>query len=429
MLALHNIEQAYLGSAYRLNQAVKKLKNLEELKCIGSVLFQRLILSNICTSRTGLVCARLTRLAIIVDTENRIQDSFRRNLLVMLLFARSLPSLQLWTNLNLENDQDFTDILSPHNYNNLPKLDELWIVTGKLRVFSYYELCLWGEACGWRNMRTLMFGRPRDLLAFIAKVPRLEGLVFMPRGENDVDKAESYLRNSEHDAPLVQTLNTIRMAPDYLVRHSPTRLSRAVPWCLLQYARNITTLVIYRPRLGLGWTSNDICAATANDIVQLRNFCPALEELWVDVVVLDFWRSATTKKLLASFAQIEKLKRLRIYLHVDKLWHNKVLLGRLECCDMFRIILDKRKNKQLSCEAPFAVDFKVVRNWDKMRDNYWIADYEFWIDESGQVRFKKRPRVKVVSSWAVYKADIRKDYHRPRESTHVGFLRAPTLWA
>jgi hypothetical protein len=148
-----------------------------------------------------------------------------------------------------------------------------------------------------------------------------------------------------------------------------------VPRGLLQHAQNITTLMINMPPNEHG-VPGYICTVTKDDIVQLRSLCQELQELWVDVVYCSESLTATNDQL-ANLAQIEHLELLKIFLHIKNPRSYKKELDRWDCRLMFDTTVKERKSNSLHCAAPFAVEFKLVREWDKMEGHQQIPDYEF----------------------------------------------------
>jgi hypothetical protein len=438
-LTVDGIEQGHLQPVFDLSLVLTKLVNLEELSFTGSVRFPQCLLSTVSdrhngteldlqaavlfpgmpqplhTSLAGLTCRRLTHLHFSLDTADQIHDGFKKDIVQMLLQTPYLRSLMIW--IEVITDRHFPDLLLELGYEGLPKLEELWLITGQdMELLSPRELADWGTVGGWDNLHTLMLERPRDLLAFIGKVPRLRSLIFYPRRDADIDEIESFLKVTDCDAPFGQEINIITQVPQYYLSHLPVGLSNVVPWFLLQHAQNITTLVTNQLRVD-GGTPGYICTITKDDIVQLRSLCPKLEELWVDVVYHPDSLAATNNQL-ANLARIEKLKKLNISLHVKHSRFWKTRLGRWDYYLMFNNIIEQRKYYHLQCEAPFAVEFKMVRDWDETKGHEHVPDYEFWISDSGKTMFKTRTPVFPKPSWGECKENVRRDYYKARDAVY-----------
>jgi hypothetical protein len=437
------IEKCHLETVFDLSLVLTKLVNLEILICTGSVSFSRCIPNTLWnrhkdtgigfeaavlipgvpqplyTTLHGLSCPRLTHLHITLDNTNQIQDSFKSDLVHMLLQVRSLRGLELWIGAIM--NREFPDLLSKVGYERLPKLEVLWLITGQnMEVFTARELWRWGAAGGWNDIHSLVLERPGDVRAFIGRVPKLKTLMYCPRKKEDIIEIESYLRDTECDAPFGQELDFIRISPWYTLTHLPIGLSNVVPSYLLRYAQNVTKLETHRPRFEGGLLPEHLCTITSDDIEQLRSLCPRLEELWVDVVYNPKSLAVTIRHLF-PLAQIERLKKLRIYLHIDNPRSHRTGLSRRDCNIMFNSILRQRLSKQLPYKAPFAVYFKLVRVWNKIKDHHFIADYEFWMDKSGKTQCKERLHGISALSWEERKGDIRRDYYRVRDAVYRAF--------
>jgi hypothetical protein len=225
VLTVDGIEQGHLQPAFDVSLALTKLMDLEDLSFAGSVSFPQCMLSTLrnrhnniapdlqatvlspglpqplYTSLTGLACPRLTHLEINVYTEDQIHQGFKEDMVQMLLRARSLRSLKICIGLFI--DRAFPDSSSELDYGGLPRLEELRLfVETTTELFGSRELANWGAAGGWDNIDKLALGRPRDLFAFIGKVPKLEIFAYTSQQEVDVDEIESYLKATNCDAPL-----------------------------------------------------------------------------------------------------------------------------------------------------------------------------------------------------------------------------------
>jgi hypothetical protein len=200
-LIIDGIKYGQLQSAFHLSLALSRLINLESLAFTGSVVSPKCILDTLCnrygvvdlglhatvlmpgmlqplyTSMTGLAYTKLRFLYIGLEIADQVQDTFKSDLVQMLLHARCLKVLQIW--INFEIDREFSNLSPNFDYEGLPKLEELWLVTGEeMEVFNPDELRHWGAVGGWNNLQKLTFERPRDLSAFIGQIPRLKDLCF-----------------------------------------------------------------------------------------------------------------------------------------------------------------------------------------------------------------------------------------------------------
>jgi hypothetical protein len=334
-LIIDGIKYGQLQSAFHLSRALSRLINLESLVFTSSVVSPKCILDTLCngvvdsgfhaavlmpnmlqplyTSMTALAYIKLNFLYIGLEIADQVQDTFKRDLVQMLLRARCLKILQIW--IDFDVDQEFSSLLPDFDYEGFPKLDELWLVTGQeMEVFNPDELRRWGAVGGWNNLQRLTSVRSRELSAFIDQVPRLKDLCFIPWRYDDIDILESYLSDAQCEAPFGKEIRSIRLQGNTYSSSLPTGLSYAMPWCLLKYVPNVTKLDTHRARFE-GWLpGSSLTTITTQDLVQLRNMCPRLEEFWIDVIYGPK-SPAKIDDLIANLAQIEKLSKSVIYVH------------------------------------------------------------------------------------------------------------------
>jgi hypothetical protein len=232
-----------------------------------------------------------------------------------------------------------------------------------------------------------------------------------------MNSLKSYLSDAQCDAPFSKEIQSIRLKGNTYSSSLPTGLSCAMPRCLLKYVPNVTKLETHRSRYE-GWLpGSNLTTITTQDLVQLRNLCPRLEESWLDVIYGPK-SPADIDDLIANLAQIERLSKLVIYIHNGSSRFRKTIMTRWDCRLIFNTIVRQRMAKQLPCGAPFAVKLKLVREWDKMKAHSCTSDYEFWINQAGLTNFRRRPQ---VASWDDLKGNFRRDYYRARDSVRRAF--------
>jgi hypothetical protein len=439
ILIINGIEHGQSQAVFYLSLTLSRFVNLEALAHKGSVVFPKCILDTLCnrtgaidsghfasalmpgmpqplyTSLTGLACVKLTSLYINLEAADPIQETLKSDLVQMLLHARCLKVLQMF--MDTETDQEFPDLSPNFDYDGLPKLEELWLIIGEMEVFTPNELWHWGAVGGWQDLKQLTFERPRDLLAFVGNAPRLKSICFAPQGQWDIDDLASHLSEVNCDAPFGEEIEEIRLQgltrPSYL----PMGLSNTIPWSLLKHAQNITALIACRPRFNGSLPGSSLVTTTAQDVLQLRSLCPRLEELWVDLVYGPN-SPADINDVIIELAQIKKLSKLIIYINIESSRFHPTILTRWGCRLIFNTIVRQRMSKQLPCKAPFAVSFKLVREWDKMEGHFDMPDYEFWIDKTGVTNFRRRSE---VASWEDLKGNARWDYYKARDSLYRAF--------
>jgi hypothetical protein len=125
-LIIDGIKYGQLQSAFHLSLALSRLINLESLAFTGSVVSPKCILDTLCnrygvvdlglhanvlmpgmlqplyTSMTGLAYRKLKFLYIGLEIADQVQDTFKSNLVQMLLHARCLKALQIWIHFEID---------------------------------------------------------------------------------------------------------------------------------------------------------------------------------------------------------------------------------------------------------------------------------------------------------------------------------------
>jgi hypothetical protein len=161
-LIINGIEHGQSQAVFYLSLALSRFVNLEALAHRGSVVFPKCLLDTLCnrtgavdpghyaaalmpgmpqplyTSLTGLACAKLTSLYVSLETADPIQETFKSDLVQMLLHAHCLRVLQMF--MDTETDPNFPDLSPSFYYDGLPKLEELWLIIGEMEIFTSNEL-------------------------------------------------------------------------------------------------------------------------------------------------------------------------------------------------------------------------------------------------------------------------------------------------
>jgi hypothetical protein len=57
---------------------------------------------------------------------------------------------------------------------------------------------------------------------------------------------------------------------------------------------------------------------------------------------------------------------------------------------VFNEMLNERKRKRIRPGTPFAVGFKIVRDWETIKFHYSVPDYSFSTNDAGEVSAERR---------------------------------------
>ncbi|KAF2656031.1 hypothetical protein K491DRAFT_778302 [Lophiostoma macrostomum CBS 122681] len=261
----------------------------------------------------------------------------------------------------------------------LPQLKRLRLSAPE-PIFRPEELALWGLQAGWDELKYLTLGCESELAVFIGMVPKLHCLKLAPR----------YFRNSQL---LEQDLDTELGAPlgpvqklEYSARVGD--VNGLVPWYLLKKMSD-TVEELDIAHFAFSGRSPEFDPPTEDDVRRIRALCPYLHTLALDV---RFDKGNIRQHVLDELALFEDPITLKIYLHrpnmKDRNWSRS---DALDCYFAWKSMIKVRRARNLPITSTRRVDFKVVRPWEKLEEEYMDVDFfcqlEEGSDRHGEVYF------------------------------------------
>jgi hypothetical protein len=405
VLQVWGIKDGCLQSVFDLGLTLQKMPNLREFYCLGPLSFPDCVLDFMIRRATGInqnsmassIQPRvlqplhsalnreqdgcLTSFKFQFESNHQTYDAFKSDIVRLLSYNRTLRSLMIWAGASCA--QKFPDMLRTVPHWKLPKLKNLVLFTGaELKIFTASELRHWGTKGGWGQLTELSPSFTNDLFVFMGETPRLKHLHFRSHKISDLDTIEEYMAIQELIDPLGQGLEYLHWHADVIYSPPPNE-RRLVPWCLLEHAKQLKTLILYHVRFD-GWVPGaEIDTMRAAEILRLQTLCPDLEELKLDVVCTRGLPILPTD-MIQALSQFRKPTKLFLYLHDHSPRISRLWIDRWDFRALVNDVIQERKRKHLLCVAPFEISFKLIREWSKMESRYTLPDYRFWVNEQAK---------------------------------------------
>jgi hypothetical protein len=247
------------------------------------------------------VVRQLTSFYLSATWLDQYYGNFKIDLVNMLGSASSLKTLSICDSL--------TGTLMPTTFQvdlrhmselQLPQLQELEITT-TVRVFTSLELAIWGKQGGWANLKILAPFHGDLFSSFPGQVPQLDQLRVYRHDQWDSQELDAYMN----------TLRGSLLGPITKLQYVNGIYSwDLIPWFVLRRVCS-TINELFISHHTFYDVSRNVPAPTAQNIHHLRNICPRLRVLHVDIVLYDEdWEF----DLLRQLSLFKEPIRLRLYI-------------------------------------------------------------------------------------------------------------------
>ena len=264
----------------------------------------------------------------------------------------------------------------------LPKLQTL-IVSGLRQLFTHAELSLWGAQDGWTELRHLHTTELYFLPVFVGRV-NLDELTLWPMTVNEVNDIALFFDNMSLEAPFG--------APKHIVYRPPVRHSSVVPWWLLRHVPELPSFKTHHRFMRGENSVPGLSTMTAQEMSQLRRFCPLLEWLGFDIEVS---RDAAgwPHDVLDETAHFEKQIQLSIHVYPAS---SKYVPARYRYRDCAKRFAKRRYELHPSDQGAFEIGFKFIRILpDHLQQHFNAMDHTFWSWKHGE-------KMSSFSNWSPY---------------------------
>jgi hypothetical protein len=251
----------------------------------------------LCSLRNTTV-STITYLDLTLDQCVLSDFDFQRELIGVVISNPALKYLQVAASfIALENERSITETMEGLS---LPRLRELRLFVHGSPLFTEDELNIWGLQGGWEQLEFLGLYHIESFIPFIGRTPKLGTLWLLPRDEEDTADLELRLTECKGSFPF-PALHSVKTRSPWREITPARNNHRIVPWYLLDLLplEQLQFLDLSCPyeeeRVG-----TDV--PQAEDIAKIRNMCPALEELRLDMILTrnrSPWPSNIVRELTA----------------------------------------------------------------------------------------------------------------------------------
>jgi hypothetical protein len=320
---------------------------------------------------------QLTYLEFKPVAVNQLYDGIKSDLMRMLTQTKTLLDFRWFE--DLHRTYEHPEMLDCFQHSSFPPLANFCLFSPTL--FTIVELRLWGKRGGWSELTSLTLFDSDQLCAFVGQIPELLQLIFFPVENHAIDRISTCLKSSSLDAPFgrVRTLTY----KDQNHRRCSGQDNAVVPWCMLEKMPKLETLTLDRSHFIWNCPGPALAMATAQDICRIRTMFPRLENVSLDLAI----HGVTGRwpyDILEELALFKEPIELDLFLHTVNSKIARTMVHRFTFRKIFHHIVALRKSKQLPCELPFKVGFKVVRLWNELRNQSDHVDWYIWLDEYGK---------------------------------------------
>ena len=272
----------------------------------------------------------------------------------------------------------------------LPNLTHLEVCNWAYLIFHEYELRLWRTQTGWRRLHTLALD-VEAYEAIVGSTPRLERLELNVLSINDLEFLEARIA-ARSSRPGFRHPNLIEFRLESHIHRmtmSHMRMDRIFSMDLFQHMPDLRTLstgVKLTKMTPFGSNIRMVLnTPTPEDIDELRNYCPRIQDLSIDVSVdrgVLFW------SVLTSVTWFEELQHLTLWIHSV---YSDVAYWMAEgkCEQCFKMIIGLRRSLRLQ---PIVVKFRLARMCsDRVtvrRGMEFVEDLELTMEADGTISTK-----------------------------------------
>lgn len=309
---------------------------------------------------------QLTRLQFEPCSEAQYYPTFKLDFIKMLQNTPTLSHLEvhcLYAPDYPEYIQHFRDV-------ELPKLTFFSLQSWGNSLFTLRELMSWQLQGGWQNLIALRLRDMELLLAFLGQTPNLEILCLLPVIYEDMGRIEEALKDADTSS-LFPKLRKFTYRNDELDRPPGHDL---FPFSLLQFMPHIINLDLFQDHFSTSEAYPKVDTLTAQNIQDIRKWCPNIEDLGIDVQLLGPY-AKWPHDILNELASFEKPTTLTLYLHRLDTKRAKLLKGRVDYFIVSRCIRKKRQRLNLPWLDSFEIQFKLVQPYRADWRPYEMLDY------------------------------------------------------
>jgi hypothetical protein len=205
-------------------------------------------------------------------------------------------------------DLHFPEYAAELDKGDLPKLKHLDL--GNSKLFTPHELAQWGNGGEWAQLAHVGVSRPERLYSFVGAATNLTSLrLYIFRGA-DLVNIDVFFEHSNfaHPFPKLQHFYCEEIALVHNTHYLPLEF--------LQWMLGLTSLTLLRRRHLLGSQGSDPGLPQAADISRIRQFCPDLEKLDIEIGM----SNASSLRPSNVYGELCKFKK-PIYLHLNAYVH------------------------------------------------------------------------------------------------------------
>lgn len=296
--------------------------------------------------------SQLTRLQFEPCSEAQYYPTFKLDFIKMLRNTPKLSHLEL----HCLYAPDYPEYIQHFRDVELPKLTFFSLQSWGNSLFTLRELMSWQLQGGWQNLIALRLRDMELLLAFLGQTPNLEILCLLAVIYEDMGHIEEALTDADTSG-LFPKLRKFTYRNDELNRPPGHDL---FPLRLLQFMPHITNLDLFQDHFSTSEAYPKVDTLTAQNIQDIRKWCPNIEDLGIDVQLLGPY-AKWPNDILNELASFEKPITLTFYLHRLDTKRAKLSKGRVDYFIVSRRMRKKRQRLDLPWLEPFEIQFKLVQ--------------------------------------------------------------------
>lgn len=294
-------------------------------------------------------CPQITRLDINLEYGGSMYPKCKRDLVVIIRSAQGLEHLRI----RLVAATYFPEFLPVFQHEDFPRLKLLDLGHTETAIFTPGELMRWGKRGGWTRLTTLTTGSLDCFRCFVGRDVGLRELKLYTHDDHDFEEIDQIFVSPMTPTPF-SDLSTFSCIEKDVSRRAGLRF---MPVNILRWMPKLRHLLLARDENR--WDPVvDPCLPSIQHVKDIRNFCPNLEFLAIEMGLQKAKNRVDLIKVLCHF---EKLKVLHLFACLDTVQQNHT--RELTYWGIAREMYHERRRLGLVWKSPFSVvRFTTVRH-------------------------------------------------------------------